>query len=386
MERTPQHRNRYTPPAQSTRGRDFRVIGRSTQAPSTPQTTPDYSPANTLPQGTFTEHANIPIQYPPNHQHHRIVATPAPPNPPYQPAPQRPQPSLQPTENTPQHYYQNNTFSTGAAPHHQESASGWNQQNTQNSPNEQGGFIVKLRNRVTRGVMSAKTYYSASPKRAALVAGSSLLVLSIIGWTLAMQSNSANDLLAKTPFGFLLINQGHTKGETVVVIEEKPTSEEVSSHKVPTSNPRYVTISRLGLFSRVLALESKDQGIELPENIYDVGWSTQSNTPVDPQGTQLYIGHAKGITKTDAAFSRLSELKVNDEIIVETGDGAKFTYIVMHTEKANVSSPNISRYYNSWVIGEPGLNLLTTSGVDPTKENPSENRYATFAIFSILKK
>lgn len=413
MERTPQHRNRYTAPAQPSRGRDFRTFVRqpdqsrgippqpSAQLPQAAQEPYGYRPTVTTeqsqqqhaiqtaarqPHDAF-EHAGLPIQFPQQTSRQHIVAAPAQPpqwqppeEPIYQPAPPaQAQPPLQQQHQQHQAYLPDEPPRPKWAP-------------PPDDPEIDGTdrikklHFAKLRNKFNNSFGGLKTYYTASPKRAAFIAGSSLLVLSAIGWTLAMQSNSANELLAKTPFGFLLIKQGHTKGEQVVIYEEKPTSEEIANYRTEPSKPRYMSIPKFNLFARVLALESKDEGIELPENIYDVGWSTQSNQPLDPQGTQLYIGHAKGITKADAAFSRLGELKEGDELSVETGDGKKYTYVVMHTEKANVSSPNISRYYNSWILGEPGLNLLTTSGVDPTKENPSENRYATFAVFTVLKK
>ncbi len=431
MERTPQPRNRYNTPPPTARGRDFSNLVRPnpTIRPSEPQqlqpavqqpaqqpVQPPYTAPNPLaaaqPQQTPSQ---IPTQAttwrkplstpggPLPQQSWTPQVQPLPQTQPSAPLPQQPfHPQPPHTLQSPQSYRptglhrvapvqppEPTSFSAQAA-HHE-----YNNElpdddaaalDDASAPTAQSGILHGIRRTWRNWRSSASNYYAASPKRAAVMIVASFLVLSAIGWTIAAQSGSATDLLAKTPFGFLLIKQGHTKGDEIIVIEEKPTPEQIAAYQVPATHPRYISIPSISLFTRALALESQDQGITLPQNIYDVGWSTQSNTPNDPQGTQLYVGHTKGLSKTDAAFARLSELKPGNEIIIETGEGSKYTYVVMHTEKANVSSPNISRYYNSWVIGEPGLNLLTTSGIDPDQDNPLTNRYATFAVFCILKK
>ena len=392
MERTPQPRTRFSTPPPGTRGRDYSNLVR----PGTNYRAADATsalPAAPLAQPvTPTPLAHEQIA-PPQQQ----ITQPAPQPPTPATTPQAIDLSPAPIPANPRQLFQppDHQFTTVQPPVHQP----FNPHPDLNTelPDDDAAALTdepaaanrhlfgRIFNKWRSIRSSAGNYYTASPKRAALLVSSSLLVLSAIGWTIAMQSTTANELFAKTPFGFLLIKQGHTKGEQITVDENKPTAEQIAAYQVPASNPRYISIPSISLFTRVLALESKGEGIELPQNIYDVGWSTQSNPPTDPQGTQLYVGHTKGLTKTDAAFARLNELKEGNEIVVETGGGIKYTYVVMHTEKANVSSPNISRYYNSWIVGKPGLNLLTTSGIDPDQDNPLTTRYATLAVFCVLK-
>ena len=81
-------------------------------------------------------------------------------------------------------------------------------------------------------------------------------------------------------------------------------------------------------------------------------------------GSFLIDGHNGGITKS-GVFAKLSTLQAGDKIIIERGDGKKFTYgvvenISMSLEEANTSG--MKKMTQSIESDKEGLSLITSDG------------------------
>ena len=150
-------------------------------------------------------------------------------------------------------------------------------------------------------------------------------------------------------------------------IDESPVSGvEIDDHKVAPTQPRYISIPAIGVEkTRVIGVGlTKDKQLDTPKNINDTAWYTASGLPGSGYGAVVIDGHNGGVTK-DGIFAKLSQLKVDDEIMIERGDGKKITYKVAENETMSLKEANESGMKNMMLPIDPtkeGLSLITCAG------------------------
>lgn len=187
----------------------------------------------------------------------------------------------------------------------------------------------------------------------------------------------------------------YTKGELPPVpvpvsavnqdVDETPVDEAAKAeHSVPPSHPKFLSIDKLGVHqSRVLPVGVKDTGeLDSPLNIFDTGWHNESATPGTGVGAVLIDGHNGGPT-TDGVFKRLPELRLGDEIVIERGDGEKFTYEVKENKSMSLEEANnggMQMMAQSADIGKEGLNIITCVGRWIPKEQTYSDRQMLRAV------
>ncbi len=139
---------------------------------------------------------------------------------------------------------------------------------------------------------------------------------------------------------------------------------ELNNYTVAPDRPRYLSIEKLGIKdARILPIGlSSSKQLQTPNNIFDVGWYTESGLPGEG-GTMVMDGHNGGPTKT-GVFKYLPGLAEGDIINVERGDGKNFSYSVVE----NVAYPldqantNMNSAFTSPVSGKESITLITCSG------------------------
>ncbi len=181
-------------------------------------------------------------------------------------------------------------------------------------------------------------------------------------------------LLAACYYGF----RWYTKGDLPPVplpasakadstLDETPVSDKaIAEHAAPATHPRYLSIPSLGIDKvRILSVGlTSNKMLDTPKNISDTAWYDKSATPGSGHGAIVINGHNGGITR-DGVFAKLAGLKNDDEIIIERGDGKKFSYYVksnetMSLEKANTTG--MRDMMQSIDQTKEGLSLITCAG------------------------
>jgi LPXTG-site transpeptidase (sortase) family protein len=153
--------------------------------------------------------------------------------------------------------------------------------------------------------------------------------------------------------------------------EVKPDSKAMTGHMVAPDQPRYIRISKLGVFARVSSQGlDKSGALKAPSNVFNAGWYDQSAKPGQP-GAMLLDGHVSGPTQRGVFFN-LKKLTAGDTLEIERGDGQKFNYTVVQSQTYDASNTDMQKAMNPIVKGKPGINLITCAGkYDPkTKEYP----------------
>ena len=140
----------------------------------------------------------------------------------------------------------------------------------------------------------------------------------------------------------------------------------INSYTVPAAHPRYISIPSLDVGkSRIYPVGVNAYNLlETPRNIHDVAWYKKSMTPGSGYGAVLMNAHNGGNTK-DGVFAKLDTLKPGDEIIVERGDGKKFTYSVVENQIMSLEEATkrgMQLMTQSATAGKEGLNLITCAG------------------------
>lgn len=140
----------------------------------------------------------------------------------------------------------------------------------------------------------------------------------------------------------------------------------IDSYKVGNSDPRYISISALGLEkARVFPVGVTSQNmLEMPRNIHDAGWYKKSMSPGAGYGAVLIDAHNGGMNKA-GAFAKLETLQQDDEITIERGDGKLFRYKVVENQIMSLDEVNATGMKMMMQSTEPakeGLNLITSAG------------------------
>lgn len=83
-------------------------------------------------------------------------------------------------------------------------------------------------------------------------------------------------------------------------------------------------------------------------------------------GVERFVidGHNGGVTK-DGVFAKLADIKEGDEIIIERGDGEKFSYYVVSNETMSLEKANKEGMRDMMVSADStkeGLSLITCAG------------------------
>ena len=167
--------------------------------------------------------------------------------------------------------------------------------------------------------------------------------------------------------------------------ETEVTETERYEYTVAPDLPRYLTIEKLGIHNaRVLPMGINDKGeLDTPRNIFDVGWYTSSSKPGG--GGVLVIDGHNGGPNIEGVFKHINTLYEGDEIVVERGDGTKFTYSVVENNEIPLSEANeyMKKAFTSPVPGREAITLISCIGEWNGIEGTYNSRQFTHAVLKI---
>ena len=129
-------------------------------------------------------------------------------------------------------------------------------------------------------------------------------------------------------------------------------------------SPVRLTIPKLNINAGFQYNGLKPDGtIEVPSNIYDVGWFTGSARPGE-KGVAIVTGHVAQIRRSvvtkPGVFSNLSALSVGDRLSVVNDKGESFTFVVREIRTYDPSADATDVFTSN--DGGAHLNLITCEG------------------------
>ncbi len=170
-------------------------------------------------------------------------------------------------------------------------------------------------------------------------------------------------------------NGGATTSEGLP--SETPPSDSLENYKVAADMPRFLEISSLGVKSRVVRMGvTPDGAVQAPSNIYDSGWYDGSAKPGQP-GAAFIDGHVSGYTQP-GVFKQIKNLKQNDVMKVEMGDGTQYSYKVVKVESYPADSVDMTKVLAPVTAGKQGLNIMTCGGSFDNSTHQYKERVVVF--------
>lgn len=144
------------------------------------------------------------------------------------------------------------------------------------------------------------------------------------------------------------------------------TKKQVDTYTVPPEHPRYISIPSLSIGNtRVYPVGVKPNGeLATPENIHDAAWYEKSALPGSGYGAVLIDAHNGGYAN-NGVFSALHTITIGATVVVERGDGKKFTYKVIESKTISLTETNnggMARMMQSIEPDKEGLSLITCAG------------------------
>lgn len=228
-----------------------------------------------------------------------------------------------------------------------------------------------LTKRVKRGLKGPGLVYGAAV--CIFLVGA---VVTIQGFLLNTQVKEQSQVLAAKTGGDTVLT---TASGNEVPSEETPKPNIIDTYTVAADLPRVLSIPSIGVRSRVLqvGVDANNQ-LLTPKSIYDSAWYNESAKPGEI-GAAVIDGHYVGPT-TSGVFSRLHELKKNDTILIERGDGKSLKFMVASVETVAVDKVDMMKVMTSADQSKAGLNIITCGGKYNDKTFEFADRTIVYAV------
>lgn len=157
------------------------------------------------------------------------------------------------------------------------------------------------------------------------------------------------------------------------------TRPDIDGYRVAPDMPRTITIESLGVYARVIPLDTEQSNrLAAPNNIFDTGWYDGSVKPGSGSGAALIDGHRSGMTKA-GIFERIGQLNSGDNITIERGDGELISYSVVTKETMPYQDVDMLKALTPIKEGKESLTLISCSGEWDEGANTNVTRDIVYA-------
>ena len=142
-------------------------------------------------------------------------------------------------------------------------------------------------------------------------------------------------------------------------------------------DPKRIIIPAIGVngFIQQVGVDQHTQ-VAVPNNIHMAGWFINSSRPGQP-GLSIIDGHVDGRTES-GIFKNLRQLKTNDEITVERGDGQTRSYRVMSVQTVATADAAGVLFSQDPTLASQ-LNLITCGGTFSRADQAYDKRVVVTA-------
>ena len=151
----------------------------------------------------------------------------------------------------------------------------------------------------------------------------------------------------------------------------------VAKPSAPAEKPARLIISSLNINAAVQDVGVNAAGnMGVPNNFTDVAWYKAGPEPGAP-GSAVIDGHVDNGLGLDGVFKHLADIKVGDEIEVDSASGAKLHFAVSNiSEYPYHEVPTVNIFTTS---GPPTLTLITCEGVWVQSDKTYDHRLVVTA-------
>jgi sortase (surface protein transpeptidase) len=218
--------------------------------------------------------------------------------------------------------------------------------------------------------------------RGFIVGGLSGIVLSVVtifGALFLLNSNSPDQLRV------VAMTENTSSHETekfeAKQSEDPVPSAVVKAYQVGALYPKTLYIPKIDTEPRrIMRLSTDESGsMEIPENIWDIGWYESSGLPRDTTMNPLLIGHSTSSSGASGAFYNLYRLSTGDDITITLGDNTTAIYRVTKKEDIPDGPSDLGYLLTPLNQGKQGLTLMTANGDINPETKKADKRIVIFA-------
>lgn len=189
-------------------------------------------------------------------------------------------------------------------------------------------------------------------------------VAAIAGTVAAILSSTNHGSQDETDSGIVEEEEPPEPLENKDPLADEPKDVDPDNYQVAAYKPRFISIPSLGLSKIPVTEVGWVNGNQLgsPKSTRVAGWFYRSAIPGE-RGAAIINAHGGDLGT--GIFKTLPKIKMGDEVIIEMGDGRKFTYVVGEIAfKALGEEANkyMNTAFKSLVPGVPSLTLITCTG------------------------
>lgn len=157
--------------------------------------------------------------------------------------------------------------------------------------------------------------------------------------------------------------------------EEKPVGGSGGTYTAIKDAPTRISIPRLKVAASIVGVGvTKSGAMNVPGNIWQVGWYKTSAKPAENTGVVVMNGHVHGPTQP-GIFADLKKLAPGDTITITDSTNKMYTYKVVNTATYKAGEAN-AYAMQSASPDKQGLNLITCTG--SIKDDEYQDRLVVF--------
>jgi LPXTG-site transpeptidase (sortase) family protein len=152
----------------------------------------------------------------------------------------------------------------------------------------------------------------------------------------------------------------HVISATTDTPSEAPLTKDTYASTAAPNEPKYINLPSIqaGGFIQKMGIDQNMQ-IAAPSNVNLAGWYVNSAIP-GQAGLSIIDGHVDGLA-SPGIFKRLSQLKADDQFVIELGNGTKLNYSVMSVALV-ANDKAVGTLFSQEPEVHSQLNLITCGG------------------------
>jgi LPXTG-site transpeptidase (sortase) family protein len=208
-----------------------------------------------------------------------------------------------------------------------------------------------------------------------IIVAAILAVSGYLMWDMLLSNKTVQETMSSSAAA-VAIDEMDPSGIDVTSISNRAWA----AHTVPADQARYLYLPTINARARIISVGISSKGkIDAPKNVNDVAWYDGSAKP-NQEGQVFINGYTAFASTYKAAFDRLDELRTDDRITIERGDGKIIDYRVVSIETVSADKVDMKKILNVPDEAIRGLTLMGCTGKFNYRTQSSDTRVIVYAV------
>lgn len=182
-------------------------------------------------------------------------------------------------------------------------------------------------------------------------------------------------VFALTGVGFFVFRSHQAKKPVAKLTAVKAEAKPAEAAPVKAETKDHLVIDKTGVNAKVVSVGvTKEGNMDVPGNIYDVGWYSKGAKP-GAKGTAVLAGHLDNAGGEPGVFAKLKDLVAGDVVKIVSPDGNEIRFKVTKTKLYGAADKPTEVFTSS---SGSHLNLITCTGSWDKNKSQYDKRLVVF--------